>query len=219
MLQGARRALPYRRRETHVVWDASLVNSGSARKSFGNAVSRELRATGRHVVRDLGLGGAHAGSFPGSVRMHWRKRNPRTRSAIHCRIRRKRESALSSTRSVRVSRDARDSPRQCPQSFRQSDGKPPRNTAGTSVRRRTDIPAMDAEAQQSRHGRRTFTPETRPYVADLRPKASCARTRGWYAASGSVRSAARGWIQTPRASGSSECAVPGDVCGGSRCCR
>jgi len=24
-----------------------------------------LRATGRHVVRDLGLGGAHAGSFPG----------------------------------------------------------------------------------------------------------------------------------------------------------
>ena len=34
-------------------------------KSFGNAVPRELRATGRHVVRDLGLGGAHAGSFPG----------------------------------------------------------------------------------------------------------------------------------------------------------
>ena len=31
-----------------------------------------------------------------------------------------------------------------------------------SVRRRTDIPAMDTEAQQSRHGRRTFTPETRP---------------------------------------------------------
>ena len=48
-----------------MVWDVSLVNSGSARKSFGNALRRELRATGRHVVRDLGLGGAHAGSFPG----------------------------------------------------------------------------------------------------------------------------------------------------------
>ena len=35
------------------------------------------------------------------------------------------------------------------------------NSAGTSVRRRTDIPGMDAEAQVAAR-RRTFTPETRP---------------------------------------------------------
>ena len=78
------------------------------RASRLNTVPRELRATGRHVVRDLGLGGAHAGSFPGMFACTGKTRNARTRSAIHRRTRRKRESALSSTRSVRVSRDARN---------------------------------------------------------------------------------------------------------------
>jgi len=63
MLPGARRAQPYRHRDTHVVRAQSQF--ASRRHATSPKVPRELRATGRHVVRDLGLGGAHAGSFPG----------------------------------------------------------------------------------------------------------------------------------------------------------